>query len=105
MRENIGGPAVSLLGTLLAALTSWLSFGLLLVSQTPVIANFGLAVSLGLFFCFLLAPWASPATRRGTAQNTNQTAIGRDQLSRPMANPSTDGCPPRAMPRLDKDCQ
>lgn len=59
-REAIGGAAVSLLGTLLAALTSWLSFGLLLLSQTPVIANFGLAVSLGLFFAFLLAPWAHP---------------------------------------------
>jgi predicted exporter len=58
MRENIGGPAVSLLGTLLSALTSWLSFGLLLISQTPAIANFGLAISLGLVFCFLLAPWA-----------------------------------------------
>ncbi|WP_187669973.1 MMPL family transporter [Zestomonas carbonaria] len=58
MRENIGGPAVSLLGTLLSALTSWLSFGLLLVSQTPAIANFGLAISLGLLFAFLLSPWA-----------------------------------------------
>jgi predicted exporter len=34
MRENIGGPAVSLLGTLLSAISSWLSFGLLLLSQT-----------------------------------------------------------------------
>nr|WP_298141991.1 hypothetical protein [uncultured Pseudomonas sp.] len=59
MRESVGGPAVSLIGTLLAAITSWLSFGLLLLSQTPAIANFGLAVSLGLFFCCLLAPWAS----------------------------------------------
>lgn len=58
MRENIGGPAVSLLGTLLSALTAWLSFGLLLLSQTPAIANFGLAISLGLVFCFLLSPWA-----------------------------------------------
>ncbi|MGL4315668.1 MAG: MMPL family transporter [Pseudomonas sp.] len=58
MRENIGGPAVSLLGTLFSALTSWLSFGLLLLSQTPAIANFGLAISLGLVFCFLLSPWA-----------------------------------------------
>ncbi|MDH0893675.1 MULTISPECIES: hypothetical protein [unclassified Pseudomonas] len=60
MRENIGGPAVSLLGTLLSALTAWLSFGLLLLSQTPAIANFGLAISLGLMFCFLLSPWAAP---------------------------------------------
>ncbi|SED25924.1 Predicted exporter [Pseudomonas anguilliseptica] len=71
MRENIGGPAVSLLGTLLSALTSWLSFGLLLISDTPAIANFGLAISLGLLFCFLLAPWAgtqhAPAHRSQTA--------------------------------------
>lgn len=60
MRENIGGPAVSLLGTLLSAISSWLSFGLLLISQTPAIANFGLAISLGLMFCFLLSPWAAP---------------------------------------------
>ena len=59
MREAIGGAAVSLLGTLLSGLLSWLSFGLLLLSQTPAIANFGLTISLGLFFCFLLAPWAS----------------------------------------------
>jgi predicted exporter len=69
MRENIGGPAVSLLGTLLSALTSWLSFGLLLISDTPAIANFGLAISLGLFFCFLLAPWA------GTQQAKHQPML------------------------------
>jgi hypothetical protein len=39
---------VSLLGTLLAALTTWLSFGLLAVSSTPAVSNFGLSVSLGL---------------------------------------------------------
>jgi predicted exporter len=61
MRESIGGAPVSLLGTLLSGLTSWLSFGLLLVSQTPAIANFGLTISLGLFFCFLLSPWAAEA--------------------------------------------
>lgn len=60
MREAVGGSAASLLGTLLSGLTSWLSFGLLLLSKTPAIANFGLAISLGLFFCFLLAPWARP---------------------------------------------
>lgn len=58
MREQIGGAAVSLLGTLLAALTTWLSFGLLAVSSTPAVSNFGLAVSLGLVFSFILAPWA-----------------------------------------------
>ncbi|WP_017903717.1 MMPL family transporter [Pseudomonas asplenii] len=58
MREQIGGAAVSLLGTLLAALTTWLSFGLLAISNTPAVSNFGLSVSLGLAFSFLLAPWA-----------------------------------------------
>jgi hypothetical protein len=48
MREQVGGAAVSLLGTLLAALTTWLSFGLLAVSSTPAVSNFGLSVSLGL---------------------------------------------------------
>jgi len=58
MREQVGGAAVSLLGTLLAAVTTWLSFGLLAVSSTPEVRNFGLSVSLGLVFSFLLAPWA-----------------------------------------------
>lgn len=58
MREQVGGAAVSLLGTLLAALTTWLSFGLLAVSSTPAVSNFGLSVSLGLVFSFILAPWA-----------------------------------------------
>ncbi|WP_028238183.1 MMPL family transporter [Stutzerimonas azotifigens] len=75
MRQAVGGPAVSLLGTALAAVTTWLSFGLLLLSATPAVANFGLAVSIGLLFSFLLAPWASPSlspsplarSRHGTA--------------------------------------
>jgi predicted exporter len=58
MREQVGGAAVSLLGTLLAALTTWLSFGLLAVSSTPAVSNFGLSVSLGLAYSFILAPWA-----------------------------------------------
>ncbi|WP_249678207.1 MMPL family transporter [Pseudomonas abieticivorans] len=61
MRERIGGAAVSLLGTLLAATTTWLSFGLLAVSSTPAVSNFGLSVSLGLAFSFLLAPWSGEA--------------------------------------------
>ncbi|MCY1389985.1 hypothetical protein D3C76_362190 [compost metagenome] len=63
MREQVGGAAVSLLGTLLAATTTWLSFGLLAVSGTPAVSNFGLAVSLGLMFSFLLAPWAGSHER------------------------------------------
>eukprot|EP01031_Cornospumella_fuschlensis_P009748 gene9748-11959_t len=56
MREAVGGAAVSLLGTLLSGMTSWLSFGLLLLSQTPAIANFGLAISLG-----RTSPWQGGA--------------------------------------------
>lgn len=59
MRERVGGAAVSLLGTLLAAITTWLSFGLLMLSSTPAVSNFGLAVGLGLIFAFMLAPWAA----------------------------------------------
>lgn len=62
MRERIGGAAVSLVGTLLAAVTTWLSFGLLALSSTPAVSNFGLAVGIGLVFAFLLAPWAAKTT-------------------------------------------
>lgn len=57
--EAVGGAATSLLGTLLAAVTTWLSFGLLALSSTPAVSSFGLAVSLGLVFSFLFAPWAA----------------------------------------------
>ena len=66
MRERVGGAAVGLVGVLLAATTTWLSFGLLALSATPVISNFGLAVGLGLAFCFLFCPWAEESTREGT---------------------------------------
>lgn len=66
IRERVGGAAVSLVGVLLAATTTWLSFGLLALSATPVISNFGLAVGLGLAFCFLFCPWAEESTREGT---------------------------------------
>ena len=71
MREQVGGAAVSLLGTLLAAVTTWLSFGLLAVSSTPAVSNFGLSVSLGLAFSFILAPWAG----RHVHTPLNTTAI------------------------------
>ncbi|PTQ68656.1 MMPL family transporter [Pseudomonas sp. GV071] len=58
MRERVGGAATSLLGTLLSALTTWLSFGLLALSSTPAVSNFGLTISIGLTFSFLLSPWA-----------------------------------------------
>ncbi len=64
MHEGVGGAAVSLLGILLSGLTAWLSFGLLAFSATPAVADFGLTVSLGLAFSFLLAPWAGRASAR-----------------------------------------
>ncbi|MGP0171801.1 MMPL family transporter [Pseudomonas sp. NCHU5208] len=58
IRERVGGAATSLLGTVLSAMTTWLSFGLLALSSTPAVSNFGLTISIGLIFSFLLAPWA-----------------------------------------------
>ncbi len=63
MRERVGGEATSLLGTLLSALTTWLSFGLLALSSTPAVSNFGLTISIGLAFSFLLSPWAGEPHR------------------------------------------
>ncbi|MFK3798014.1 MMPL family transporter [Pseudomonas sp. NPDC088444] len=74
MREQIGGAAVSLLGTLLAAATTWLSFGLLAISSTPAISNFGLSVSLGLAFSFMLAPWAGRHDAPGARSEQEATA-------------------------------
>ncbi|OEO27412.1 hypothetical protein AX279_03820 [Pseudomonas sp. J237] len=71
MRESVGGEAVSLIGTLLSALTSWLSFGLLLFSSTPAIANFGLTVSLGLLFSFIYSPWATPGQPSAPSQSAD----------------------------------
>ena len=80
MREQIGGAAVSLLGTLLAAATTWLSFGLLAISSTPAVSNFGLSVSLGLAFSFLLAPWAGRQDTHDTPANDGERDAG---LNRP----------------------
>lgn len=60
MYERVAGAAASLVGILLGAATTLLSFGLLAISQTPAIANFGLAVALGVAFSLLWAPWINP---------------------------------------------
>ncbi|CAB3686148.1 hypothetical protein LMG3431_04629 [Achromobacter pestifer] len=57
MYERVAGGAASLVGILLGAVTTLLSFGLLAISHTPAIANFGLAVALGVTFSLLWAPW------------------------------------------------
>lgn len=60
MYERVAGAAASLVGILLGAVTTLLSFGLLAVSQTPAIANFGMAVALGVAFSLLWSPWVRP---------------------------------------------
>ncbi|MFI8480446.1 MMPL family transporter [Pseudomonas sp. NPDC078700] len=82
MRESVGGEAVSLIGTLLSALTSWLSFGLLMFSSTPAIANFGLTVSLGLLFSFIYSPWASPNASTVTSGPGKTTLTGTHSEAR-----------------------
>jgi len=57
MYQGVGGAAVSLVGVLLSGATTLLSFGLLALSQTPVIAGFGLTLALGISFSLLLAVW------------------------------------------------
>lgn len=63
MYERVAGAAASLVGIVLGALTTLLSFGLLAVSSTPAIANFGMAVALGVGFSLLWAPWVRPAAK------------------------------------------
>lgn len=60
MYESVAGAAASFIGILLGAVTTLLSFGLLAISHTPAIANFGLAVALGVAFSLLWAPWIAP---------------------------------------------
>jgi predicted exporter len=60
MHEQIAGASASLIGIVLAGATTLLSFGLLAVSGTPAIANFGLSVALGVMFSLLFAPWVKP---------------------------------------------
>jgi len=63
MYEGVAGAAASLVGILLSAATTLLSFGLLAFSHTPVIAGFGLSVALGVGFSLLLAIWVKKPTR------------------------------------------
>lgn len=49
-----------LAGMMLALITTLLTFGLLLFSNTPVVVSFGAAVSIGIFLCALLAMLKMP---------------------------------------------
>jgi len=59
MYEGVAGPPACLVGIVLSAATTLLSFGLLALSQTPAIANFGLSITLGVAFSLLLTLWVS----------------------------------------------
>lgn len=72
MFESISGRSTTLAGVILDAGTTLLSFGLLALSDTPAVRSFGLAVGLGITFCFLLSPWTGQHRRRSTA-----TALAR----------------------------
>lgn len=60
MYEGVAGVPASFVGILLSAATTLLSFGLLTLSHTPALSNFGLAVALGVGFSLLWAPWIRP---------------------------------------------
>ena len=64
MHEHVAGLQASLVGIMLAAACTLLSFGLLSFSSTPAIANFGLTVALGTVFCLCMAPWITLSPTR-----------------------------------------
>ncbi|WP_353147705.1 hypothetical protein [Pollutimonas bauzanensis] len=57
MYEQVAGAAASLVGIALGGATTLLSFGLLALSSTPAVSSFGLAVTVGVMFSLLWAPW------------------------------------------------
>lgn len=60
MYEGVGGTPACLVGILLGALTTLLAFGMLAASATPVIASFGLTVTIGVTFSVFFAAWIRP---------------------------------------------
>ncbi len=62
--ETTGKPEATTLAVALSVLTTLLSFGLLVVSRTPVVALFGLTVAVGILTAALLAPLANRPHRR-----------------------------------------
>src|SRR5690606_27081665 len=63
-----GTRTATALAVAMAALTTLLAFGLLAVSQTPLVAAFGLTLALGVGFAVLWAPLlAAPARGYGSA--------------------------------------
>ncbi|MCY1508557.1 efflux transporter, putative, hydrophobe/amphiphile efflux-3 family [compost metagenome] len=71
MYERVAGAPASLVGILLSAATTLLSFGLLGLSRTPALANFGLAVALGVAFSLLWAPWIRAPGETGQPSSFN----------------------------------
>jgi predicted exporter len=69
MFESISGRSTTLAGVILDAGTTLLSFGLLALSDTPAVRSFGMAVGLGITFCFLLSPWTGQHISRRHASS------------------------------------
>lgn len=69
--RNHAGYEASYIGVVLSALTTLLTFGLLACSKTPILANFGLAVTLGVTFNVL---WAPVFLHRGAVRDAARLA-------------------------------
>lgn len=65
LRESAGHRAASALAIVMAALTTLLAFGLLALSQTPALRDFGQAVALGIVAALLLAVSLAPQPATG----------------------------------------
>ena len=64
--ESRSSYQATMLAVTLSALTTLLSFGLLALSQTPVIHFFGLSVTIGIASAFILAPMVTRLTTPGS---------------------------------------
>ena len=60
-----GTPLTSMLAVSVALLTTLLTLGMLVFSQTQAISSFGIVLSCGIFCAFLTAPLAMPACDKG----------------------------------------
>ena len=60
MYEGVGGTPACLIGIVLGALTTLLSFGMLAASATPAISSFGATVAIGVLACLACAAWIRP---------------------------------------------
>jgi Predicted exporter len=60
-----GTPTTSMFAIFMAAVTTLLTFGMLVFSSTQAISSFGIVLSFGILTAFLLSPLTLPAKKRG----------------------------------------